>query len=61
MSEISGKLSLLRDLAVRHALDAILLQRVSSIAWATGGASAYVNIARSNAEASLLITVIISI
>lgn len=56
MSEISGKLSLLRDLAVRHALDAIMLQRVSSIAWATGGASAYVNIARSNAEASLLVT-----
>jgi Xaa-Pro aminopeptidase len=56
MGEISGKLSLLRDLAVRHALDAILLQRVSSIAWATGGASIYVNVARSNAEASLLIT-----
>jgi antitoxin VapB len=56
MSEISGKLSLLRDLAVRHSQDAILLQRVSSIAWATGGASVYVNIARSNAEASLLIT-----
>lgn len=56
MSEVSGKLSLLRDLAVRHGLDAILLRRVSSIAWATGGASAYVNIARSNAEASLLVT-----
>ncbi len=56
MSEISGKLSLIRDLAVKHALDAILLQRVSSIAWATSGASAYVNIARSNAEASLLVT-----
>jgi len=56
MSETSVKLSLLRDLAVRHALDAILLQRVSSIAWATGGASTYVNIARSNAEASLLVT-----
>lgn len=56
MSDISGKLSLLRDLAVRHALDAILLQRVSSIAWATGGASAYVNVACSKAEASLLVT-----
>jgi antitoxin VapB len=33
-----------------------LLQRVSSLAWATGGASAYVNIASSTAEASLLIT-----
>jgi len=29
---------------------------VSSIAWATGGASVYVNVARSNGEASLLIT-----
>jgi Xaa-Pro aminopeptidase len=56
VSEISGKLSLLRNLASRHALDAILLQRVSSVAWATGGASSYVNIARSNAEISLLIT-----
>jgi len=56
MNETSGKLSLLRGLADRHALDAILLQRVSSIAWATGGASVYVNIARSKAEASLLIT-----
>jgi len=56
MSEISGKLGLLRALANRYSLDAILLQRVSSIAWATGGASAYVNIARSNAEASLLIS-----
>jgi len=56
MSEIAGKLSLLRDLAARHALDAILLQRVSSIAWATGGASSYVNVARSSAEISLLIT-----
>jgi len=56
MSDISGKLSLLRNLADRYALDAILLQRVSSVAWATGGASAYVNVARSNAEVSLLIT-----
>jgi Xaa-Pro aminopeptidase len=56
MREISEKLSLLRDLAFRKALDAILLQRVSSIAWATGGASAYVNTASSIGEASLLIT-----
>ena len=56
MSEISGKLSLIRDLAFKHALDAILLQRVSSLAWATDGTSAYVNSARSNAEASLLIS-----
>lgn len=56
MSEISAKLSLLRNLTDQNGLDAILLQRVSSIAWATGGASTYVNIARSSAEASLLVT-----
>jgi len=56
MNEISLKLNYLRDLASSHALDGILLQRVSSLAWATGGASAFVNIARSDAEASLLVT-----
>jgi Xaa-Pro aminopeptidase len=56
MSEITDKISLIRNLAARHDLDAILLQRVSSVAWATDGASAYVNMARSNAEVSLLIT-----
>ena len=56
MGEISIKLDLLRDLAYRHSLDAILLQRVSSLAWATDGASAFVNIARTRAEASLFIT-----
>jgi Xaa-Pro aminopeptidase len=56
MNEISQKLNTLRALASSHALDGILLQRVSSIAWATGGASAFVNIARSDAEASLLVT-----
>ena len=55
MNETSEKLSFLRDLAVGHALDAILLQRVSSIAWATSGASVYVNVANSLAEASLLL------
>jgi antitoxin VapB len=56
MSELSGKLTLLRKLAASHGVDAILLQRVSSIAWMTCGASVYVNIARSEGEASLLIT-----
>ena len=56
MSETIEKLSRIRNLAARRGLDAILLQRVSSVAWATGGASAYVNMARSNAEVSLLIT-----
>ncbi len=55
-AEIAAKVNLLRNLADRNALDAILLQCVSSLAWATGGASTFVNLARSNAEASLLIT-----
>jgi Xaa-Pro aminopeptidase len=56
VNEISGKLSLLRSLAASHGVDALLLQRVSSVAWATAGAAVYVNTARSEAEASLLIT-----
>ncbi len=35
MNELAKKRSLLRELLDRHALDAILLQRVSSIAWMT--------------------------
>jgi Xaa-Pro aminopeptidase len=56
MDEISHKLDLLRDLADRKRLDAVLLQRVSSVAWATAGATAYVNIASSFAECALLVT-----
>jgi antitoxin VapB len=56
MSDLTNKLNRIRDLAIRHGLDGILLQRVSSIAWMTDGVSAYVNTARSDAEASLLIT-----
>ena len=56
MNELSGKLELLRNLAARYALDAILLRRVSSVAWLTCGAATYVNTARSEGEASLLIT-----
>jgi antitoxin VapB len=56
VDEISGKLSLLRSLAASHGVDAILLQRVSSVAWVTSGATVYVNTARSEGEASLLIT-----
>lgn len=56
VNEISGKLSLLRSLAASHGVDALLLQRVSSVAWATAGAAVYVNTARSESEASLLIT-----
>ncbi|MBN2146177.1 MAG: aminopeptidase P family protein [Anaerolineales bacterium] len=56
MDDFSDKRALLLNLAARHALDAILLQRVSSIAWLTSGAAAYVNTARSEGEACLLVT-----
>ena len=56
VNEISGKLSLLRSLAASHGVDALLLQRVSSVAWATSGPAVYVNTASSNGEASLLVT-----
>jgi antitoxin VapB len=39
-----------------YKLDALLLQRVSSFAWATCGAASYVNAATTNGAASLLIT-----
>ncbi len=47
LNEISGKLSLLRNLAASQGVDALLLQHVSSVAWATAGAAVYVNTARS--------------
>jgi len=57
MSEFSQKVSRLRDLAARHNLDAVLLQGASSFAWIPCGASGYINIATSQAEAtSLLVT-----
>jgi len=56
MNESTIKLNRLRQLAETRNLDAILLQRVSSVAWATCGAAPYVNLARSEAEVSLLVT-----
>jgi Xaa-Pro aminopeptidase len=56
MDEITHKWELLNNLSDRYALDAVLLQRVSSVAWATAGAAAYVNIASNLAECTLLVT-----
>lgn len=39
-----------------HNADAVLLRRVSSFAWATGGAASYVNTATTEGAASLVIT-----
>ncbi len=50
------KLNRLRQVAETRSLDSILLQRVSSIAWATCGAASYVNRAASEAVISLFVT-----
>ncbi len=56
MTEFSQKQNRIRDLLAKHKLDALLLQRVSSFAWATCGAASYVNTATTTGEAALLIT-----
>ncbi len=56
MTEFSAKQERINALLETHHLDALLLQRVSSFAWATCGAASYINTASTNGEASLLIT-----
>lgn len=56
MTDYALKLNRLRQLAEARNLDGILLQRVSSVAWATCGAAPYVNMATSEAVISLLVT-----
>jgi Xaa-Pro aminopeptidase len=56
MSELDAVLNSIRGLLVARELDALLLQRVSSFAWATCGAASYINTAASTGVASLLIT-----
>ncbi len=56
MNEFEGKQTRIRSLLAKYQLDALLLQRVSSFAWATCGAASYVNTAATFGEASLLIT-----
>jgi len=56
MSEFEVKQERIRALLARHDLDALLLRRVSSFAWATCGAASYVNTATTTGEAALLIT-----
>lgn len=56
MSEFDRKLESIRVFLDEQMLDALLLQRVSSFAWATCGAASYVNTATSTGEATLLIT-----
>lgn len=56
MNELGTKLSALRGLMQQKNVDAVLLQKVSSFAWATGGSSTAINIASSNGEGALLVT-----
>jgi Xaa-Pro aminopeptidase len=55
-SEFKTKISKLRNLLDQHGVDALLLRRVSSFAWATCGAASYVNTASTEGAASLVIT-----
>ena len=55
-NEFSQKQNRIHALLAKHKLDALLLRRVSSFAWATCGAASYVNTATTNGEAALLIT-----
>jgi len=54
MDEFEIKQKRIDALLERHKLDGLLLRRVSSFAWATCGASSYINTASSYGEASIL-------
>ncbi len=56
MAEFDEKQKRIQALLAEHQLDALLLQRVSSFAWATCGAASYVNTATTDGAASRLIT-----
>jgi Xaa-Pro aminopeptidase len=56
MDEFQTKQGQLANLLDQHHLDAILLQRVSTFAWATCGAASYINTAATFGGASLLVT-----
>jgi Xaa-Pro aminopeptidase len=56
MTEFDQKQNRIQALLAQRRLDALLLQRVSSFAWATCGAASYVNTVTTSGEAALLIT-----
>jgi Xaa-Pro aminopeptidase len=56
MTEQTRKLDQLRTLMEERKLDGLLLQRASSFAWATCGASSYINTASTYGAVSLLVT-----
>ena len=56
MTELDVKLQRINDLLAKYAVEALLLNRVSSFAWATCGAASYINTASTDGVGSLLIT-----
>ena len=56
MTESEQKQASIRALLTEKNLDGLLLERVSSFAWATCGASSYINTATTTGVASLLVT-----
>jgi Xaa-Pro aminopeptidase len=56
MPELELKLVRIKNLLAKHQVEALLLQRVSSFAWATCGAASYINTATTTGVGSLLIT-----
>jgi Xaa-Pro aminopeptidase len=56
MGGFEQKQQIIRALLEQQGLDAMLLRKASSFAWATHGASSYINTASTYGEASLLIT-----
>ncbi len=56
MPELESKFERIKKLLVKHQAEALLLQRVSSFAWATCGAASYINTASTTGVGSLLIT-----
>jgi len=55
-TEFEQKQSIIEDFMEARHIDALLLKRASSFAWATCGSSSYINTASSYGEAALLIT-----
>jgi Xaa-Pro aminopeptidase len=56
MGGFDQKQQAIKALLDQHGLDALLLRKASSFAWATHGASSYINTASTYGEATLLIT-----
>jgi Xaa-Pro aminopeptidase len=56
MGGFDQKQQAMQSLLDQHGLDALLLRKASSFAWATHGASSYINTASTYGEAALLIT-----